>query len=270
MENSTSCRWQENPADSAKWGSEALLRSIVEKWGRSVLKARWLVVALSVALLVGSLPASADEEVNFLDGIVWDLPFTYGLGASSWSGDDLPEWVPGIFTVGVRLLGDGNYLYISSYPGLHPPTLAVSFWVRLLEPIENEAVFIWAKERGIDGNGWIVRADENGVGMIVDGYNGFYVDMDPNEFFPLGEWVNVIMMFNSTTGEFAIYRNGVKQEKIRLLGTPQRISPNDGDILIGASPDGEGLFVADLDEFMIYNRFFNEAEIRILSTIPQF
>ncbi|MCZ8519434.1 LamG-like jellyroll fold domain-containing protein [Paenibacillus caseinilyticus] len=160
----------------------------------------------------------------------------------------------------------GNYIDAGTSSLLQPQALTVSYWIKRTESMDaRENVVLWFKpENDYAGKGFFITYNGNASIVYVDGANGFYVRQSPDAFLPLNEWTHVAFTFDSSTGEAAIYRNGVSQA-IGLDGTPASITAT-GDVKkIGVSGYGNGAQLrAGLDDFRIYQGAMTASQVKAL------
>nr|WP_231594289.1 S-layer homology domain-containing protein [Paenibacillus algorifonticola] len=158
----------------------------------------------------------------------------------------------------------GNYVDAGNSAALQPGSLTLSYWIKRTENMnDRENVLLWFKpESNYAGNGFFLTYNGNSSIFYVDGANGFYVRQSPNDFLPLNEWTNVVITFDSTTGERAIYKNGVSQT-LGTDGTPRTITATADVKRIGVSGYGNGAQLhADLDDFRIYNGPMTASQVK--------
>lgn len=158
----------------------------------------------------------------------------------------------------------GNYVDAGNSAALQPSSLTLSYWIKRTENMnDRENVLLWFKqESNYAGNGFFLTYNGNSSIFYVDGANGFYVRQSPNDFLPLNEWTNVVITFDSTTGERAIYKNGVAQT-LGTDGTPRTITATADVKKIGVSGYGNGAQLhAGLDDFRIYNGPMTASQVK--------
>lgn len=105
-----------------------------------------------------------------------------------------------------------KYLSTANTEELNPSSLTASIWLKRNSEIPTGAqrrVF-WAKQMGTwDTDGWFTGWTNNeAMALVVDGPDLVLTYGDVNELLPMDEWVNIITMFDSETGELSIYKNG--------------------------------------------------------------
>jgi PKD repeat protein len=129
--------------------------------------------------------------------------------------------------------GRSNYLSLGTGTTLQPAELTVSFWVKRTASWDNTRKYlIWAKgTRGAmeTTNGWYLDTYDIGkrntpINLVVDGMNGFNGPFaDPDTYYPLNEWTQIVVTFSSATNDAAFYRNGVSQAS-NEWGDPESIT----------------------------------------------
>lgn len=228
------------------------------------------VVCVVLASLVGGSVVAAAPDLE--EGLVGHWPFDGEFGVEEVSG--LPDLVEGKFGQAAMLWGNPDHFVLGSSPDLQPRAITVSLWLmRIADSMQGtESVIIWAKGDGHwNGPGWFLNCQDGGganmaLCMMVDDYNHFHTIADPHEFYPLEEWVHIVVTFDSGTKEAAMYRNGEPLE-LEYYGEPSSISASDVPKYFGFnSPAFSGAFLSGVavDELRIYNRVLTPEEIQAL------
>src|SRR5690606_30689126 len=101
--------------------------------------------------------------------------------------------------------------------------------------------------------------------LMVDGFNSFTAVGDPHEFYPLHEWVHVVVVFDGETGQARMYRNGVPQP-LHVHGNPTSITATLAPKYIGFNSPGFNVafLPAALSDIRIYNRPLADEEVAAL------
>ena len=187
-----------------------------------------------------------------------------------------PNWVEGMEGSALSFNGTDNYIEVGDGTALQPSKITVAYWIKRTASMNNaERLVFWAKpDTGWNQNGWFITYNSGKSSiMVVDGFNGFCVDEQPNNFLPLNEWTHVVVTFDSETKEAAIYKNGVPQTVLRgeaanLGGDPSSITatdPSDIKYMGFNGPTWAGAWLnATLDDFRIYNKALTEEEVKAL------
>ncbi|NLY10659.1 MAG: LamG domain-containing protein [Firmicutes bacterium] len=185
-----------------------------------------------------------------------------------------PEFIEGVRGQAIQLDGASDALVLLGGEELQPASITISYWMmRTGDMQERESIVIWSKgDTDWAGDGWYITLDDRGganhaVKLIVDGANGFYTKADLHEFYPENEWVHVAITFDSGTGEYAIYRNGVAQE-VEASGSFSSITPTGSiETWLGyTGPTWQSAWAAAaFDEIKLYSRVLSAQEVADLA-----
>ncbi|WP_419873663.1 LamG-like jellyroll fold domain-containing protein [Candidatus Pristimantibacillus sp. PTI5] len=184
-------------------------------------------------------------------------------------GDD-GEWIQdGREGGALKFNGTNQYVDLGASGQLQPKDITVAYWIKRTETMNGRnSNILWFKD-GWNGNGFYITYDGSNPEdlsssyMIVDGFNGFYVNESPDEFLPLGEWTHIAVTFDSETKLGAIYKNGISQT-LTVNGTPASITPSAKNKMIGMSEYSNSHLNAALDDMRIYDVAMSEADIMAL------
>ncbi|WP_169081759.1 LamG-like jellyroll fold domain-containing protein [Paenibacillus sp. PL91] len=183
---------------------------------------------------------------------------------------DESEWInEGHEGGALKFNGTSHYVDLGTSELLQPKDITVAYWIKRSETMNGRnSNILWFKD-GWNGNGFYMTfdgsnpADLSSSYMIVDGFNGFYVNESPDEFLPLGEWTHIAVTFDSATKQGAIYKNGISQT-ITVNGTPASITPSAKNKMIGMSEYVNSHLNAALDDMRIYDVAMSEQAIKAL------
>lgn len=220
---------------------------------------------LSMCLL--SSPALAQLEMGTLTGL-WLFDEGSGDLAADSSNNGLdaavvgsPSWVSGVFGSGLELNGSDAYVEVPAH--VNPSdAITVSIWVK--STTDNWNQHGWMVEKR---NAYIIHpnADTKNVSWpICNGgcWNkpGGWRDgeVGPDD---ITEWHLYTTTFDSATGEWNIYIDGVAESTMEIDTNP--IDADDGELFIGRDTYCDGRFGdAVIDEVAIFNVALSAAEIK--------
>ncbi|MDQ8737707.1 LamG-like jellyroll fold domain-containing protein [Paenibacillus sp. LHD-38] len=196
---------------------------------------------------------------------------TSGKGHHGLAEGDDSEWINDGHEGGaMKFNGTNQYVDLGDSGQLQPKDITVSYWIKRTVTMNGRNNnILWFKD-GWNGNGFYITYDGSNLDdvsssyLIVDGFNGFYVNESPDEFLPLGEWTHIAVTFDSTTKQGAIYKNGISQT-LTVNGTPASITPSSTKSkMIGMSEYANSHLNAALDDLRIYDVAMTEADIKAL------
>ena len=159
---------------------------------------------------------------------------------------------------------------------LTPGKLTLSFWMKPNAALSGEQIISWNKG-SYNSDGWYLNVTDNAaLGLSVgpatahaqDQPYFIQVDKGSNEFFPTGEWIHVVVTYDSDTKEARFYRNGIPQKatvKYPLSDTASGVIGTNNNISVIGS-NGEvhghgGKLNAALDEYCLYDRVLDAEEV---------
>ncbi len=172
---------------------------------------------------------------------------------------------------------NGNtYLNLGKDEALTPGKLTLSFWMKPNAALSGEQIISWNKG-SYNSDGWYLNVTDNAaLGLSVgpatahaqDQPYFIQVDKGSNEFFPTGEWIHVVVTYDSDTKEARFYRNGIPQKatvKYPLSDTASGVIGTNNNISVIGS-NGEvhghgGKLNAALDEYCLYDRVLDAEEV---------
>ena len=173
-------------------------------------------------------------------------------------GKGEPEFVEGHEegTTGLEL--NGAKIDLGSSQELQPEDLTVSFWAKAPEGgYQGEQIVFWCKDPATyNGNGWYLTLNvDGGCGVCFTLGNLYQGITEKNtDFFPEGEWVHVVAVYDSETKEMDVYRNGRKQEMNMKSATGDgMIKPSEGNKYIGQSGYATSNLTGAIDDLTVYN-----------------
>ncbi|MFA9463972.1 MAG: LamG-like jellyroll fold domain-containing protein [Velocimicrobium sp.] len=188
----------------------------------------------------------------------------YEIKADGAKGSDFVAGIKG----NALALGEHTSFKIPAGKELASKSISISYWVKRTGMLEGNNNILWAKkESSYNGNGFYVNypvAEKYSSFFVMDGFNGFYVNEDPNEFLPENEWTNVVITWDDDVKRGAIYKNGEKQS-ITYIGDPESITGdvNASNVFGENGYPGSGYPAGMLmDEFSIYNDRLSSDEIQ--------
>lgn len=152
---------------------------------------------------------------------------------------------------------------------LTPVNLTIIMWIKRTESWNGtgSTAFIWAKTGGWSSTGYWLGAEGTdpvyeGIRLITDGTRIAFVNITPNDFFPLDEYIQIAVVFDTTANTTTFYKNGVKQVTSYRSGLPTTsITPHSSPKYIGRLGIYNQYTTMDVDEVAIANRVISEEEI---------
>lgn len=194
------------------------------------------------------------KEANEDPSKVLELNFEGNLNDSSMYKNNVQENGTVSYKLGVNDTGkavalDGEtWLDLGTKGALSPSKLSLSFWINPQAALTGEQAITWNKKE-FNGEGWYLMSENDttplslSVGSNTLGGNGqpymISTNGDRSEFFPVGKWTHILVIYDSDTKEAAIYRNGIPQKtvvKYALSDTASGvITPCDGDLKVVGS-----------------------------------
>ena len=182
------------------------------------------------------------------------------------TGIEEADYIEGVSGTGLQF--NGKTLYnIPAGANLATPSITLSYWIKRTGKMEGDSPILWAK-KGWNEDGFYTNypaGDSYSSFFVVDGFNGFSVKENPNEFLPENEWTHIAVTWDADSKTGKIYKNGVEQE-IVFEGTPESITGSDnatntmGDNGYQNSPTAN----LALDEFRIYDSAVNAEAVKAL------
>ena len=233
---------------------------------------RRLTIGLSLLLSVCLFtvpPAFAQLELKTLTGL-WLFDEGSGNLAADSSDSALdatiegsPAWVDGVFGSGLELDGVDAYVEVPSHVN---PTdaITVSLWVKSMTDTWNQHGWMVEKR-----NAYIIHPNANTKNVSWPICNngcwnkpGSWRDgeVGPND---ITEWHLYTTTFDSATGEWNIYIDGISESSMTINQDP--IDADDGPLYIGRDTCCDGRFGnAVIDEVAIFNVALSAAEIQMM------
>lgn len=226
-------------------------------------------LGLMLTLCLTSGPAFAQLEVGTLTGLwLFDEGDGDVAADSSNSGLDAaivgnPTWVSGVFGAGLELNGSDAYIEVPAHVN---PTeaITVSLWVKSMTDNWNQHGWMVEKRNAfiIHPNGdtknvsWPICNSGcwNNPGSWRDG------EVGPED---ITEWHLYTTTFDSATGEWNIYIDGVAESTMTINADP--IDADDGPLFIGRDTCCDGRFGdAVIDEVAIFNVALTASEVKMM------
>mgnify|MGYP002624542244 CR=1 FL=1 len=241
------------------------------------------LVLTPVASSVGTVfvKTAGDENVYAAESIeaskVASLSFEDNLTDSTGNGNDgtitgTENYVEGVSGKALYLNGS-SYVDLGTSGTLQPENLTVSMWVCADGTMSGEEMLVWFKPSGnYQGKGWYLSSldDSTPLKISIGESTGqpmeAYVSASRSEFFPDGEWVHIVVTFNSEDQTVAIYRNGIAQEVLYLNTASYITSDSTSNKYIGFNSPGYngGYCKLSLDEFEIYSTAASASDVLTL------
>ena len=226
-----------------------------------------LGLILSVCLLAN--PALAQLEMKALTGL-WLFDEGSGDVAADSSDSALdaavvgnPTWVSGVFGSGLELNGSDSYIEVPAHVN---PTdaITVSIWVKSMTDdwnqhgwmVEKRNAYIIHPNQGTKNVSWPICNGGcwNKPGGWRDG------EVGPDD---ITEWHLYTTTFDSATGEWNIYIDGVAESTMEIDTNP--IDADDGELFIGRDTCCDGrIGDAVIDEVAIFNVALSASEIKLM------
>ena len=200
------------------------------------------------------------------------------------TGTTLPQWVPGkIGTGALSFSGDGTYnqaaaqsavTVSSNLAPILGSTSTLDVWVKTTQignatHWQRPAITGVEQTSGANDINWGTLDATGHIGIYVGDAGGVYSTSPVND----GQWHNIAMTRNATTGVVQLYVDGV----LNGSGTFDTGNKTSQFFLIGALADvasdgvtrtGDNYFNGQLDEVRIYNQVLGANEIAGLALVP--
>lgn len=242
-------------------------------------KKRFLAVLLSAVIVAGiALPAVPAQKVyaeettkvldmDFDDGTLKD---TAGTVTEAKAELAEPVYTEGHDGTGKALDLNGSILNLGNSGKLQPADMTLSFWAKAPEGGygDGEVTFFWFKKASAyNADGWYLTSGKDmplyfavGTSPYCGGVKSS--TMDRNTFFPAGEWVHVIITYDSDTHTLQCYRNGKQIKTDMTYGSASDIKETDCTKYVGRQgySNANGLKGA-IDDIEIYNKAMSAKEI---------
>ncbi|MDP3954105.1 MAG: LamG-like jellyroll fold domain-containing protein [bacterium] len=175
-----------------------------------------------------------------------------------------PEWTDGVFgTSGIMFLGGDDEVSINSTWKNTLSSFTVSIWLNPSDITSSEVLVtgINGHSAGYYGPGFATSGSRLRFYAITGGvYQNYYT---PTGIITANQWHHAVATFNSSNNFSEIYIDGVRRAT-HTFG-PGGLSGGTAPTVLGRySPYYSYSFEGKLDEFRIYNRVLNSAEINQL------
>lgn len=184
------------------------------------------------------------------------------------------QYVEGVNGKAIYLDGK-TYIDLGKSVDLQPANLTTSMWIKVDGTLSGENMITWFKPSGnYQGKGWYLTSldDSTPIKISIGESSGqpmeAYVSGSRSEFFPSGEWVNIVVTYDSSSQKAAIYRNGVAQEVLYLNNASVISQDAASNKYIGFNSPGYngGFAKLSLDEFRVYSSVATPSEVIDLYT----
>ena len=213
-----------------------------------------------------NLHLSMDMNKSDVTKIADDGKYKYDITAD---GIKATDWVDGV-NGNALSFGNNTSFKIPAGKTLATGSITISYWIKRTATLTGNNNILWAKKASTyNGNGFYTNypvEEKYSSFFIMDGFNGFYVNENPNDFLAQNEWTNVVITWDNDVKRGTIYKNGVKQP-ISYIGDPNSITGvEDAANIIGENGyPGSGYPVGlVMDELSIYNDKLSKDEIKAL------
>ena len=183
-----------------------------------------------------------------------------------------PEFVEGHEegTTGIQL--NGGAIDLGAGTELQSQDLTISFWAKAPEGGYNgEQILFWCKDQANwRADGWYLTLNMDGaVNMMAGGYYRGSAGTTA-DFFPEGEWVHAVVVYDSTAKTFTFYKEGHKQETVmRETEGDGVITPTDCNKYIGQSGYDISNMDGALDDITVYNAAATQEQVEEMFGITQ-
>lgn len=243
-------------------------------WNRTIsfVLAGTMMCSLLPSMSVFAAEDTAKKELvlSFEDNLTDDAKKNTGIICYGADGKEkVPTYVEGINGKALALDG-ATYLDLGTAEGLQPKDMTLSFWTKATQKLNGEHIIMWNKPSGKwDGAGWYLSCLNDSVplrlsiGASNEKLTEFSVYGSRDDFFPIGEWVNIVITCDSQTGNVIFYRNGEKLAS-DPASSEARIKSNTTDHkYLGFNSPGYGGGYANLqmDEYEIYSSVASAEEV---------
>lgn len=177
---------------------------------------------------------------------------------------------------GQALTLDGStYIDLGMDTALQPENLTFASWIKVDENLAGEHMITWFKPSGnYQGEGWYLSCLDNNtplklsVGKAAGQPMEMFVSGSRADFFPVGEWVHIVVTYDSAVHNCNIYRNGVAQD-VQYINEAKEIHADEtSHKYIGFNSPGYngGFAKMSLDELSIYNEVLSSSDVIKLYT----
>jgi len=249
------------------------------------MKKQWIKSAtalfLALAMVIASMPSNliqadaADvQSVSLNDSKVLGLSFEGNVLDNSGKGNNgtitgTANYVEGVNGGKALALNGATSLNMGVSTDLQPENLTVSFWVKATETMAGEHIIMWNKAEW-NTEGWYLSCLDNNTPLKLsigtEVYEA-YITANRSEFFPIDEWVHIVVTFDAETETTNIYRNGMAQQvSVGYNGsessTKTHITSTSVNKYISLNgPYGGGKAKLTLDEFEVYSKTATKTEV---------
>lgn len=261
-------------------------------------KLRLLAVVAALSMVATSvLPAMAAPSSNTesgaravepLENQVLDLEFEGNLtdGTNNISGisimGDGHGYVTGVDGGQALSLTGQTYVNLGKDVSLQPENLTLSFWIKPNAAISGEQIISWNKNEYYTDGWYLSSLNDNtplalSIGPANTNGQPYNVSVTGSraEFFPVDAWTHVVVTYDSSSKDVAIYRNGEKQTTKVVYGYGESSSTGATGVL-GSNADMEksigyngpvhkGAYLnAALDHYELFNDAASEEQVKAL------
>lgn len=206
------------------------------------------------------------------DGLVFDVPLNEGSGSyaydnSKYANNGLlvnsPSWVDGYIGKALQF-GSTKAVSITDSDSLDVSSAITVFCRCKIASLTNAYSYLFIKS-----NAYLVHlVSSTSKGQFIPylgGSSSYRVDFDLTD--RLGEWLDLVMTYDSTTGYIKMYVNGELEDDLYVEGN-LTISTNANNLNLSSTTSANSLD-GTIDEFKVWNRALNETEIKQLYRLTQ-
>ncbi len=229
------------------------------------------LTSLSQNVLAGDLATLEESKVM---GLSFEDSLTDSKGTVTPTVVGTEQYTTGIKDGKAFKFNGSTFLNLGKSTDLQPSNLTVSFWLKAESTMVGEQIICWNKAEW-NTNGWYVSSLNDTTPIVLSAGDApehpveYQVSASRSEFFPVGEWVNVVITYDSDNKIGKIYRNGVEQTTTvynKDIST-QVIKSSDCTKTIGSNGYAHGNGgnpTIDLDEYELYSVAADAAQAQAL------
>ena len=247
---------------------------------------------VAVPMLAALLPAGTAVAADATSGIapaigeqnnVLDLAFDGDVQDASPQGNhgtivgEGSSYVDGAKGQALKLTGK-QHVSLGTDASLQPSSLTLSFWLKPDGSMgSGEQLIAWNKAEWYTDGWYLVTTKDNALQISLGPANAnkqpymVTVPVARDEFFPIGEWTNVVVTYDSASKTATFYRNGVKQTTTVTYG----YGTDGATGVIGTTGAEKGIgwngavygansLNAAIDEMKLYNAVATTADVETL------
>ena len=197
-------------------------------------RSRFIAGALAVVMTISALPLTdikAAESENFADAKELSLSFEDALTDASSnqiavSASKDVSYVAGVNGSKAINFDGSTYLDLGTDAALSPESLTVSFWIKPNGTMTGEQLLTWNKNEWYT-DGWYLASENDStplalsVGPAATNKQPYKLAVTGtrSKFFPADTWTHIVVTYDNTTKQAAVYRNGIAQTVTTVYGT---------------------------------------------------